>query len=313
MTVRAQAGLAVVLAIGLHVAAFSWRPDPAGAVAAGAGGADLASLQAADATLADLVADWDRPPIAEVAALADLAPPPMGDAPPVLAPAAEAAPVRMPSPEAMPLPQMAEAPPTADVSLPPPALPDPVAPEPELPAPALPEPEAKPEPQAQPAPTQRPKARPATAPKPEPTPKAKTQAKPKPAAKSPSAAQPAARAAGSGGGAQAGAGGTAQAATLSKSRQNDLKASWGASIRNRVERRKSYPSAAGGASGTVTVRLSVSRAGQLGGVSVAKSSGNAALDQAALRAVQAAGRFPAAPAGLKDASYTFTLPMKFAR
>lgn len=310
MIARAQAGLAVVLALGLHVAAFSWRPDPAGAVAAGAGGADLASLQAADATLADLVAAWDRPPIPEIAALADLAPPPMGDAPPVLAPAAEAAPVRIPSPEAMPLPQMAEAPPTADVSLPPPALPDP---ELEPPALALPEPEAKPEPQAQPAPTQRPKARPATAPKTDPAPKAKAQAKPKPAAKSPSAAQPAARASGSGGGAQAGAGGTAQAATLSKSRQNDLKASWGASIRSRVERRKSYPSAAGGASGTVTVRLSVSRAGQLGGVSVAKSSGNAALDQAALRAVQAAGRFPAAPAGLKDASYTFTLPMKFAR
>lgn len=105
----------------------------------------------------------------------------------------------------------------------------------------------------------------------------------------------------------------APAGTLSPAKLNDLKSSWGASIRSRIERRKAYPAAARGASGTVTVRLTVTRSGQLGGVSVVSSSGHPALDQAALNAVQSAATFPAAPKGLADASYTFTLPMKFAR
>jgi periplasmic protein TonB len=304
MSARLQAGLALALALGLHVAMFSLRPEVAGAVSTGAGGEDLVSLQAADASLADLIAEWDRPPLPASEPLADLSPP-LPDVPPMLALAPETAPEPANAPpsmaETMPLLPMAEALPTADISLPPAALP---------------EPDLEPEPVSEPKPTQRPKARSAEVSKPAPArPKAAEQPKrpETPAARAPSAAQPAQRAAGNGGGAQAGAGGSAQAATLSKARQNDLKASWGATIRSRVERRKSYPSAARGASGTVTVRLTVSRSGQLAGVSVATSSGHPALDQAAIRAVQGARSFPAAPAGLNDASYTFTLPMKFAR
>ncbi|MDP2080477.1 MAG: energy transducer TonB [Pseudotabrizicola sp.] len=295
MSARLHAGLALALALGLHVAAFSLRPETVGAVAAGAGGDDLVSLQAADAALADLIRDWDRQPMPEAKPLADLTPPALPDTPPLLAPAPDPSPQQMPVAEALPLPQLAEAVPMADVSLPPPPLPEP-----------------DPEPELAPEHTQRPKSRPdnpATASKVAEKPKPAA----KPAAKSSSAAQPAQRAAGSGGGAQAGTGGSAQSATLTKARQNDLKAGWGASIRTRIERRKSYPTGAGGASGTVTVRLTVSRAGQLAGVAVAKSSGHAALDQAAVRAVQAARSFPAAPAGLTEASYTFTLPIKFAR
>jgi protein TonB len=58
--------------------------------------------------------------------------------------------------------------------------------------------------------------------------------------------------------------------------------------------------AADGASGTVTVRLTVTRSGALADLSIAASSGNAALDEAALKAVRAAGRFPAAPEGLSQ-------------
>ncbi len=129
----------------------------------------------------------------------------------------------------------------------------------------------------------------------------------------PSAGQAAQRAAGSGGGAVAGAGGSAAAAALSAGREQDLRAEWGASIRARIERRKSYPSAAGRASGAVGVRIVVGRDGRFGGVSLTTSSGNAALDQAALQAVQRAGRFPAAPKGLGNASYSFTLTMRFSR
>ncbi len=121
------------------------------------------------------------------------------------------------------------------------------------------------------------------------------------------------KAAGSGGGATAGAGGAAQAATVSKAKQNDLRASWGAAIRAKIERRKRYPSAAGRASGRAVVRLSVNAAGALTGVSLAQSSGNAALDAAAVESVKRAGKFPSAPKGLGGGSFSFSLPISFSR
>lgn len=227
---RVQAVSALALAISLHLGAFALRPAAVGAMSSRAGGADLVSLQAADASIAAMVDAWDRPP--EVVTVPD-APPPQ--------------PVQTTA-----LPDLR-------------ALPDPPL--------NLPEPAKKAKPPA------------------------KTTAK---AAKAKQASElqagrTAQRASGTGNGTQAGAGGTAAAATLSKATVNNLRASWGASIRSRIERRKTYPSTARGASGTVTVRLSVSHAGQLLGVSVAKSSGNAALDQAALNAVTAAKSFRRRP------------------
>lgn len=278
---RSQAGVAIVLALALHVAGFVLRPEEAGAVSAGAGGEDLVSLQAADASIEALVEDWDKPPEVvedtppEPEVPQAFEPPPSLDTPPEIAP-----PVQMT--EALELPQLSESLPSVSPPPPPPPKPEP-------------EPEKVEE---------------------KPKPKPKPKAEPKPAAKKKqpaAAARPAQQAAGSGGGAQAGADGSAQSATLSKARVNDLKAGWGAAIRSRIERRKTYPGAARGASGTVTVRLTVSRAGALSGVSVARSSGNAALDEAAIKAVRAAGKFPSAPKGLNEASYSFTLPMRFAR
>ncbi len=292
MSGRLQAAAALALAVGLHLAAFALREAPVGAVSSGAGGEDLVSLQAANASIAEMVEAWDKPP--ELAAVPEVAPPqpvPQPVQPPQMPdrPAIADAPPVLPQPVApMALPTVAEALPQADVSLPPPVVAEPAY----EPAPMVDvRPPPRPEPQKKSAP----------APK-------------KPAKKAaPSAGQAAQRASGSGNGAQAGAGGASAAATLSKSAVNNLRASWGASIRTRVERRKTYPSAARGASGTVTVRLAVSRAGQLQAVSVAKSSGNAALDQAALNAVKAARSFPAAPKGLTESSYSFNLPMRFSR
>ena len=97
-------------------------------------------------------------------------------------------------------------------------------------------------------------------------------------------------------------GGTAEAKAAEKR--------WGSAIRKRIEAKKAYPAAAMGAVGTVTVRLTVSRTGQLLGVAVTASSGVAALDRAAIKAVQSA-RFPKAPDAIAGDSASFTLPMKF--
>jgi protein TonB len=82
---------------------------------------------------------------------------------------------------------------------------------------------------------------------------------------------------------------------------------WGAQIMARIERAR--PRVRG--SGQVVLALQITRDGGLAGLSVARSSGDAALDNAALSAVQRAGRFPAAPKGLTDASYGFSLPIRF--
>lgn len=270
-----QAGLALGLAVALHWAVFALHPGPAGAVASGDGGDALVSVQPADAGLAALVAEWDAPPPAVAAVSAPIEAPAVPQADVAPAPAPEAPPVLAAlAPPALPL--VADAPLPEAAPLPPPVLAEPTKPAPE----------ARPKPRAD-----------------------KPKAVAKPAAKPP--AQAGQKAAGSGGGAQAGQSGKAQAATLSRAQVNDLKAGWGAAIRARVERRKRHP--AGAASGTVTVRLVVTAAGALAGVSVAKSSGNPALDAAAVAAVQGAGAFPPAPAGLPGGSHSFTLPMRFQR
>jgi protein TonB len=84
-------------------------------------------------------------------------------------------------------------------------------------------------------------------------------------------------------------------------------AQWGGQIMARIERAR--PRVQG--TGQVTLALQVARSGQLAGLTVARSSGDPALDQAALTAVRRAGRFPAAPDGLTEASYGFSLPIRF--
>ncbi|WP_128253182.1 energy transducer TonB family protein [Falsirhodobacter deserti] len=93
---------------------------------------------------------------------------------------------------------------------------------------------------------------------------------------------------------------------MSAGQVQELRTRWGLQIHQRVERRIR----GGRDRGTVTVQLSVTPAGRLVGLSLASSSGNAALDKRTLQAVQAAsGSFPAAPAGLNDPSYIFTIPL----
>jgi len=92
---------------------------------------------------------------------------------------------------------------------------------------------------------------------------------------------------------------------------DSLRAGWGADIRARIERRKSYPRDGDGAAGTVKLRIVVGADGRLRGVAVIASSGSAALDAAAVRAVERAGRFPRAPKQLGAEEASFTLPVSF--
>lgn len=211
------------------------------------------------------------PPLVNTAA----APPPKA---PSAAPAPPRAPLAEPAPDLAALPTLPAPPPAADL----PRQVDPVPPPPAAPKPPEPAPQtaAAPEP-----------AKPKAAP-PAPT--------PAPAAKAPTGDAGKSVTATRSDGSKAG---TAQAKQAMQG--------WGSDIRKRIEARKAYPAAARGAQGTVTVRLTVSRAGKLLGVSVATSSGDAALDRAAIKAVQSA-RLPRAPAAVTADSASFTLPMKFA-
>ncbi|WP_306153645.1 energy transducer TonB [Roseovarius sp. MMSF_3281] len=262
---------------GLHLAGFAQLPAPEGSQAAGQAGQATASVKASTPALAEMVEQWERPP----EAVEEVAPPEV--APPVPDTALQRPRETMAAPErpvmgaGLALPQV-DAAPDASIS-------------------ATPPPPPKAEPKLR-LPKARPKARP----------ERKT-ATPKPKAP----ARKATRASGAGGGANAGNADTPRAATLSQGQIQSLVAQWGAKIRRKIERRKRYPSAARGAAGTVTLRITVSRGGGLQGVSVARSSGHRALDAAALRAVKAAGRFPAAPNGLGQSRYSFTLGMQFTR
>jgi len=296
----AEAALAGMAAVALHLAAFAMVPAAdGGASAAGEDGAALVSLAPADAALAALIAAWDRPP----------APPAPRAESALVAP--EALPPATPGPE-FPVP-VAQAQVSSDTPLMADLVPLPmVAPEPPLPPePALEPVTEPPEPEVQaslaPDTSARPKRRPAS---PLATPVAQP-AETKPAAPRAQGSAPAQKAAGSGNTGAAGDGRTGRAATLSQSEVSNLQAGWGATIRASVERRKAYPRGGAGARGAVTLRLSVGPDGRLQQVGVAQSSGHPELDAAALRAVRAAGRFAPAPKGVPQTATGFTLTMRF--
>ncbi len=310
------------LAAGLHVLAFAAVPG-GGVQSRGAGGERLVTLQGATPQLSAMVADWEAPPErAATPELAALAPPSDQqtalDLPQVAPPNRPTGKVPRPDrprvpvdprsvPRALPRPAL----PLADA----PALPSVAAdsgaapPAHEAPAPVdLSRPTAtmKPDTPAAPSPPELSEARETAAP---PAP-AKPEARPQRQSRPSAPAAPAQKAAGSGGAKQAGTSGRADTATLSTGQRRSLVANWGARIRTRIERRKRHPSGVRGG-GRVVLTLQVGRNGDLRSVAVRQSSGNAKLDAAAVQAVRRAGRFPAAPDGLKDPVYRFSLPIRF--
>ncbi|GAA6198854.1 TonB family protein [Aquicoccus sp. SU-CL01552] len=310
------------LAAGLHVLAFAAVPG-GGTQSRGAGGERLVTLQGATPQLSAMVADWQAPPeVAAAPELAALARPPDQqsalDLPQVTRPDRPTAQVARPDrprdpvdPRPVPLALPHPTAPLADA----PALPSiaadsgaaPLAPE--APAPvAVSRPTAtmKPDIPAPASPPEMSEVRETAAP---PAP-AKPEARPQRQSRPSAPAAPAQKAAGSGGAKQAGTGGRADTATLSTGQRRSLVANWGARIRTKIERRKRHPRDVRGG-GRVVLTLQVDRNGDLQSVAVRQSSGNPKLDAAAVQAVRRAGRFPAAPDGLKDPVYRFSLPIRF--
>ncbi len=86
---------------------------------------------------------------------------------------------------------------------------------------------------------------------------------------------------------------------------NALKAAqgaWAAAIQRRIARHQRFPKDARG-SGRVRLTMIIRSDGQMTKVRVAKSSGDAAFDRAAVRAAQTAAPFPAAPKSLSEPWY----------
>lgn len=151
-------------------------------------------------------------------------------------------------------------------------------------------------------------------PRPQLRPEAPTQpAAPKKAATQKTAAKPATKQTAAGSGKSKAAGTTKAAKAPAKQQSNTpaLMAQWGNTIRSAVERRKTYP-AGTRAQGKVVLAVAVSSNGALAGVKVRRSSGHAALDQAAVTAVRRA-RFKPAPRGLPAGVHQFSLPISFGR
>jgi protein TonB len=99
---------------------------------------------------------------------------------------------------------------------------------------------------------------------------------------------------------------TAASARASASRGSVL--SYAARVRAKVARNK--PSGRGHR-GTARVSFGVSRSGGLSYARLARSSGSAALDRAALSAVRRAAPFGAPPAGTSSAQLRFSIPFYF--
>jgi protein TonB len=80
-----------------------------------------------------------------------------------------------------------------------------------------------------------------------------------------------------------------------------------------LQRFKRYPAAAHGASGTVTVRFELNRAGEVIDSELSKSSGNTVLDREALDLLRRASPFPPFPAAKPGMRDTYLAPVSFAR
>jgi protein TonB len=213
---------------------------------------------------------------------------------PALATPALAAPSTPVVPVAAPMPEpasLASAMPTALPAAEPPApMPEPVAQKPAAPAPKAIKPKA-PAPVAEAPPETKPVTK---------TAKAEVPAKPVQKAAEPAAApapQPASQSAAK----------SDPAASAGEAKA--LKADWGSKVRARINRKVALP--ADSAPGTVKVRLEIAASGALLAVGIAQSSGQAALDAAALKAVKSAAPFARAPKGLSEPSYSFSLPITF--
>lgn len=92
----------------------------------------------------------------------------------------------------------------------------------------------------------------------------------------------------------------------------ELKLGFGAEVRSALAAALVYPEAAvsRGLAGVPTLEVQLDRGGGLLAARIARSSGSAMLDGAALRTARAA-RYPAAPEALPGTSFAFSVPLRY--
>ena len=266
-------GIFLSLAATVHLGIWSLGKGPDGATSAGNSGQHHTTIAAATDAQKNLVARWSRPPEASLQ--------------PVSLPKA---PVSLET-DAPRLPQTPSAPILNGQQSALEATPS----KPDLPQ--LDTSTPKPPETVKPEVVQRPPTRPASP--------------QHPTAKTDSAAQNAQTAQGSAKSAQKGAKGKSDLNNQSAAVANALRARWGSAIYAQIRRNMRFPRGVSGG-GTTKVSLRVASNGKLHDLRLLKSSGNTALDKAALKAVSGAGRFKRAPKGLEGDTHDFNLSLTFA-
>lgn len=89
-------------------------------------------------------------------------------------------------------------------------------------------------------------------------------------------------------------------------------ARWQSRVNAHLNRYKRYPSGES-AQGTASVRFTIDATGRVTGVSLVRSSGSGALDQAAVDMVRRASPVPAPPPAIAKPSMSLTVPVQFSR
>ncbi|AHB47806.1 cell envelope biogenesis protein TonB [Hyphomicrobium nitrativorans NL23] len=88
-------------------------------------------------------------------------------------------------------------------------------------------------------------------------------------------------------------------------------ATWRGRLVAHLNRHKRHPG--GGARGTASISFTINRSGSVTGVRLTRSSGNAALDQAAVALARRASPVPAPPSNVGGGSVTVNVPIRFTR
>ncbi|MEL7153478.1 MAG: energy transducer TonB [Pseudomonadota bacterium] len=110
-----------------------------------------------------------------------------------------------------------------------------------------------------------------------------------------------------------GAGGVAKDGGFSKAAITSARKAFLTAVRRAVERRKKYPKRAQrrGIEGRAIIRVTLDASGRLVSASMAGSSGQSMLDEAAMAAVKRVGRYPAIPKEMGKSRVSIKLPITF--
>ncbi|OAE97711.1 hypothetical protein AYJ54_34880 [Bradyrhizobium centrolobii] len=101
------------------------------------------------------------------------------------------------------------------------------------------------------------------------------------------------------------------AAIGSSAEAQRAQASWRRGLVAHIERKKRYPASGAEQSADIIVSFTIDRQGRLTSVGIAKGSGDARFDQAALEMIRRADPLPAPPSVVADRNLSFRIPISF--